>query len=89
MALGATKGEMVWLILREALAMAAKGILIATPAVFALGRFARGLLFGISPFDLRTYAGAMVILLVFAIVAALVPALRAGRLDPMSALRCD
>jgi len=89
MALGATKAEMVWLILREALAMAAKGILLATPAVFALGRFARGLLFDISPFDVRTYASAMVTLLVFTIVAAVVPAMRAGRLDPTSALRCD
>jgi macrolide transport system ATP-binding/permease protein len=89
MALGATRGELVWLILREALVMAAKGILIATPALFALGRFSRALLFGISPYDLRAYAGAMATLLVFTIAAAVVPAVRAGRLDAMSALRCD
>jgi len=89
MALGATGTEMIWLILREALALAASGIAIGVPAVLLLGRLARALLFGVGLFDLPAFASALFILLVFAAIAGIVPARRAGRLDPMSALRCE
>jgi ABC-type antimicrobial peptide transport system permease subunit len=89
MALGATGSEMVWLILREALAMATSGIAIGVPAILLLGRLARALLFGVGLFDLPAFASALLVLLVFAAIAGIVPARRAGRLDPMSALRCE
>jgi len=89
MALGATGGEMVWLILREALALATAGILIGAPAVFVLGRVSRALLYGVGSFDLPVFGCALLVLLVFAALAGIVPARRAGRLDPMSALRCE
>jgi predicted permease len=89
MALGATKGGVVWLILREAAALAIGGIAIGIPAALALGRISRGLLYGVESFDLPAFACALLVLLVFAAIAGIVPARRAGRLDPMSALRCD
>jgi predicted permease len=89
MALGATGSEMIWLILREALALAASGVVIGAPAVWLLGRLARALLFGVGLFDLPAFGFALLVLLVFAAIAGIVPARRAGRLDPMSALRCE
>ncbi len=89
MALGATQGEIVWLILREAMALAASGVIIGVPAVLVLGLISRALLYGVGPFDLPTFSCALLILLVFAAIAGIVPARRAGRLDPMSALRCE
>jgi predicted permease len=89
MALGATGGEMIWLILKEALFLAISGIALAIPPVLVLGRLARALLYGVDSFDLPAFAGAVLVLAVFAAAAGIVPARRAGRLDPMSALRCE
>jgi predicted permease len=89
MALGATRREIVWVILREAMALAAGGIVIGAPAVLVLGRISSALLYGVGPFDLPAFACALLILLVFAAIAGILPARRAGRLDPMSALRCE
>jgi predicted permease len=89
MALGATKAEMVWLILREAAILASGGILLGAPAVFFLGRLSQALLYGVGQFDVPAFATALLVLLLAATVAAIVPARRAGRLDPMSALRCE
>jgi predicted permease len=89
MALGATGGNMVWLVLREALALALSGVVIALPAMLGLARVTRSLLFGVGSFDLPVFACAVLLLLLFGMIAGFVPARRAGRLDPMSALRCD
>jgi predicted permease len=89
MALGATKCGMVWLILREAMALAAGGIVIGAPAVLLLGRVSGALLYGVGHFDLPAFACALLVLFVFAALAGIVPARRAGHLDPMSALRCE
>jgi ABC-type antimicrobial peptide transport system permease subunit len=89
MALGATGGEMIWLILKEALFLAMSGIALGIPPVLALGRVSRALLYGVDFFDLPVFAGAVLVLVVFAAAAGIVPARRAGRLDPMTALRCE
>ena len=89
MALGATKSEIIWLILREAIALATGGILIGVPAVLLLGRVSRALLYGVGQFDLPAFALAVLVLIVFAALAGIVPARRAGQLDPMYALRCE
>ncbi len=89
MALGATGGEMVRLILREAVALAIGGIIIGSPGVWALARVSRTLLYGAGAMDFPAVACAVGVLIVFAAVAGIVPARRAGRLDPMSALRCQ
>jgi predicted permease len=89
MALGATRNEMVWLILRQAIALAIGGILLGIPALLALGRVSRALLYEVGPFDPTALACAFLILLVFAAVAGFLPARRAGRMDPMSALRWE
>jgi len=57
--------------------------------VIALGSITKALLYGVQSFDLPAYAGAVLLLLVFAAIAGIVPARRASQLDPMAALRCD
>jgi len=89
MALGATKSGMVWMILREAAVLAISGIAVGIPAVLALGRISRELLYGVESFDIPALACALLVLLVFIAIAGIVPARRAGQLDPMSALRCE
>jgi predicted permease len=89
MALGATGGEMVWLILRQAMMLAVSGTVIAAPAVLGLGRVSRTFLYSVDPFDLPAFVGAFLVMFIFAVIAGFVPAQRAGRLDPMSALRAE
>ena len=89
MALGATRGGVVWLVLREALALAAGGIAIGVPIVLALGRTVKTLLYGVAPFDPAALCGAALALLFFTALAAIAPGRRASSLDPMSALRRD
>jgi ABC-type antimicrobial peptide transport system permease subunit len=89
MALGATSGSMVRLVLREAVMLTFAGALLGIPAVVAVARLSRTLLYGLSAFDLPGLAGAFAVMLAAAAVAGFVPARRAGRLDPMSALRCE
>jgi ABC-type antimicrobial peptide transport system permease subunit len=62
MALGATRGGMVWLILREAVALAVSGIAIGVPAVLAVGHISHALLYGVEPFDLPALVCAAVVL---------------------------
>jgi predicted permease len=89
MALGATRTGTIWLILREALTLAVSGIAIGLPAVLALGRITKALLYGVEPFDPPALAYAVLLLLVCTAIAAFVPARRASLLDAMSALRCE
>ena len=88
MALGATSGSVIWLVLRDAVMLASAGVLLGVPAVVAVARLSRALLYGLGAFDLPALAGAFAVMLAAA-VAGFVPARRAGRLDPMSALRCE
>jgi predicted permease len=89
LALGATRGGVLWLVLREALILAGAGGLVGVPIAVWLGYLTRSLLFGVGPFDLPSMAIAMLLLLLFAVLAAVVPARRASRLDPMHALRAE
>jgi predicted permease len=89
MALGATRGGVIWLILREALMLAGSGIALGLPAVLALSRIIQTLLYGVAPFDLPAFSCTVLLLVAFAAIAAFVPARRASRLDAMSALRCE
>ena len=89
MALGATRSGTTWLILREALFLTMGGIAIGILPVLSLGRISRALLYGVDIFDPAAFTIALVVLLVCAILAGIAPAYRAGRLDPVSALRCE
>jgi putative ABC transport system permease protein len=88
-AIGASPREVVGLVLREGLALAAAGIAIGIPAAFATTRTFAALLFGVKPTDLFTYITAAVLLIAVALVASYVPARRAASVDPIVALRAE
>ena len=89
LALGAGPLRVVQLVLRRCLVLTVYGISIGLAGALALTRVMSGLLYGISTTDVATYATAVLILGVVAIAAAVVPARRATRVDPISALRCE
>jgi putative ABC transport system permease protein len=88
-ALGAVPGSIVGLILRQAAALAGAGFLIGVAAAMALSRYLRSLLYGVGPTDPVAVGIAVVALGLVALAACVLPARRAMRVDPMSALRSD
>jgi ABC-type antimicrobial peptide transport system permease subunit len=89
MALGAQRSSILWLILRQALALASLGLTVGTTAAVALSRLISSLLFGVTPADPLTFAAATAVLLTIALGATLFPALRATQIDPLPALRTE
>lgn len=87
MALGASTGNVVRLILQETALFVAAGMGIGVLAVLAFSRLVANLLYGIEPNDPRNIVVAVLLLLAVAVTAALLPALRASRLDPTVSLR--
>jgi ABC-type antimicrobial peptide transport system permease subunit len=77
------------LILRDALVVTGAGILIGLGAAWAATRVLGTMLFGLSPRDPLTMLGAAFVLIVVATLAAFIPAWRASRVDPMTALRYE
>ena len=89
MALGASHANVLWLVLKQGLRMAAIGAIIGLCAAFAAQKFTSGLLFGISPVDPLTFAAAPIFLLAVAAIACAIPGARVLRIDPAQALRQD
>ena len=89
MALGATSGSVLAGVLGRSFALTSVGATIGLFVAIAASRLMEGLLFGVSPTDARTYVATLVLVFAVAGATALVPALRAARIDPMRALRTD
>ena len=77
------------LVARQGLLLAAIGIVIGLAGAFALSKTMSSMLFAVNPRDVRIFAAAPITLAIVAIAATLAPALRATRVDPMSALRAE
>jgi putative ABC transport system permease protein len=86
-ALGATRPTVVWMIVRDGLAMAVPGVLIGALCAWAAARVVRAQLYGIGPGDPRTMVIAAAILLATVLASSWLPALRASRVAPNEALR--
>ena len=86
-ALGANRGEVLQLVLREAGMLLAAGLVLGTVLALAAGRAASSLLFGLKASDPVTIGLSVALLAVVAVAASFIPALRAARLEPMTALR--
>lgn len=87
MALGAESRNVIALILKEALVLVLIGVVVGIPIVLYVSRFARSLLFELSPTDPLPLALAGMVLLVVALLAGYLPARRATKVDPLVALR--
>jgi ABC-type lipoprotein release transport system permease subunit len=89
MALGANRGNILSLVLREGMWLATVGIGIGLLCAGGLTRIVAKTLFGITPLDAVTFGGASLLLLIIAALACYLPARRAMRVDPMTALRYE
>jgi putative ABC transport system permease protein len=89
MALGARSGQVVYMILREALLVTLVGVAVGVVAALGLTRLISGLLFGVAPTDPWTFGWIALLLALVALLAAAAPARRATRVDPLVALRCE
>jgi putative ABC transport system permease protein len=89
MALGAARKDVLRMILRQGLKLAAAGLLMGLVASVIFTRFMTSLLFQVKPADMATTVGVMAMLAAVAMLANYLPALRASRVDPNEALRCE
>ncbi len=87
MALGASGGDTVGLVVRGSAMMVAVGGVVGLVAALFLSRSMAGILYGVGPFDLPAFGVSALLLVVVGVTASLLPALRATRVDPMVALR--
>ena len=87
MALGAQRGSVLWLVLREALVLVMTGLVVGVLASLVLTKTAASLLYELKPNDPLTIALATSLLMAVALLAGYLPARRAARVDPMVALR--
>ncbi|MBV9144977.1 MAG: FtsX-like permease family protein, partial [Acidobacteria bacterium] len=89
MALGAQRGQVLWMVMRESLMVAGFGIAIGLPLAAAGARVLKSMLFGMSPADPVTFALALLAVALLAVASAVLPARRASSVDPMVALRYE
>jgi ABC-type antimicrobial peptide transport system permease subunit len=89
MALGADRGRVVRMVVSRAMLQIGIGLLIGIPAALAGGRALAHQLFGVNSYDPMVLSGAVGLLVVSALVAGWVPAMRAASIDPMEALRSE
>ena len=89
MALGAKRGKVVEMVLRQGMILAGAGTLIGLAGAFAATRLLSSLLLGVGPLDPLTFALVPMLLLVVALLACVIPARRAAKVDPMEALRYE
>jgi ABC-type antimicrobial peptide transport system permease subunit len=89
MALGATPGSILGMVLREGLGLAGVGTFVGLLLAYAAGRSLEALLAGVAPTDTPTLVAALTLALVMTLAGSLVPAWRAAHVDPASVIRAD
>ena len=89
LALGAQRSDILTMVLRQGLTLAGAGAGVGLIGALIVSHLMAGLLFGVSPYDLSTFAGVTAVLTAVAIAASYFPALRAMRLDPITTLHAE
>jgi predicted permease len=88
-ALGAQRANVLWLILRQVVVVTTVGLAVGIPMTIGAGKTVSSLLYGVNPLDPTSLITAAVVMTIVAGLAAYVPARRAARLDPLTALRVE
>jgi predicted permease len=88
-ALGAHRGQVIGLVMRDTAWMLAIGVIFGTALALLAGRAATTMLFGLKPYDIGTLVFAILLLAAIAVLASWLPALKASRLNPVDAFRCE
>jgi len=89
MAMGARRGQVLWMILRESLLLTAIGVALGIPCAMLVGRALSSSLYGVHPLDAASYLLAVVGVATVALAASAVPACRAASVEPLTALRTE
>jgi ABC-type antimicrobial peptide transport system permease subunit len=89
MALGATSGNVLNLVVRHALLLVLIGVILGLGGAFGLTRFLAGELYGVTPTDPTTFIGVSLALVLVAVLASIIPTRRAVKVDPTIALRYE
>jgi ABC-type antimicrobial peptide transport system permease subunit len=89
MALGAGRGHVIWLVMREVLLLMCIGVAVGLPASWLLTKLVQSQLYGVAAHDPVTIAAAVLVIGAIAAVAGYAPGRRATRIQPMEALRCE
>jgi len=89
MALGARVTDVLTLVFKQGMILVLIGEVIGLAGAFALTRLIRGLLFGVAPTDFRTFIAVAAVIAAVALLATLIPARRAAKVDPLVALRYE
>ncbi len=88
-AVGAQRGQVMWMVLRDSLLMTAFGVAIGVPLALLVGKALTSSLYGVKPYDLGIYGFAALGVALVAMASSLVPARRAAGVDPLTALRSE
>ena len=89
LALGAQRGEILGMVLRQGLGLAISGAALGLIGALIVSRLIAGLLYGVRPTDPLTFLGVTLVLTIVALAACYIPARRAMRVDPLVALRYE
>jgi predicted permease len=89
MAVGARRGQVVWMILKGSLLLTTAGVVMGVPSAMLVGHALTSSLYGVQPLDVVSYVLAVVGVALVALAASAVPAARAAGVDPMRALRME
>jgi len=89
LAMGAQRGNILKMVLRRGLGLAAAGAGLGVVGALIVSHLMAGLLYGVSPTDLTTFAGVTLVLTTVALAASYIPALRAMRVDPITTLHSE
>jgi ABC-type antimicrobial peptide transport system permease subunit len=89
MAVGARRGQVIWMVLRDSLILTATGVLMGIPLAAMIGKALASSLYGIQPLDVVSFTFAIAGVAVVAVAASMIPARRAASVDPLRALRAD
>jgi putative ABC transport system permease protein len=88
-ALGARRGDVTWMVLKQALRLGTGGVVAGALVAIAVVTLLRSIIHGLQPLNLLVFGGMAAIMVLVAVLASVVPARRAASVDPMEALRAE